>query len=117
MSKGSFLRPLKALAYLGRPAVTLPMEPRPAAPNYRGFHVNDWEACIGCGTCAQICDNEAIDMVDIPELKADPLAGIKPRRPAQVRLRPLLLVRPVRGHLPHRLNLAFARIRARRAGP
>ena len=82
MSKGSFLRPLKALAYLGRPAVTLPMEPRPAAPNYRGFHVNDWEACIGCGTCAQICDNEAIDMVDIPELKADPLAGIKPRRPA-----------------------------------
>ncbi len=76
------LRPLKALAFLGREPVTLPMEPRPAADNYRGFHVNDWSLCIGCGTCAHICDNKAIRMVDIPGLPSDPIKGIKPRRPA-----------------------------------
>jgi glutamate synthase (NADPH/NADH) small chain len=81
-AKGSMLRPLKALSYLGREPVTLPMEPRPAAERYRGFHVNDWELCIGCGTCATICDNRAIRMVNIPDLPADPVQGSKPRRPA-----------------------------------
>jgi len=81
-NKGSFLRPLKALSFLFREPVTLPMEPRPAAENYRGFHVNDWEKCIGCGTCAEICDNEAISMVHIPDLPEDHKNGIKPRRPA-----------------------------------
>jgi glutamate synthase (NADPH/NADH) small chain len=78
----SLFRPLKALSFLGRPPVTLPMEPRPAAANYRGFHVNDWTKCIGCGTCQQICDNKAISMVHIPSLPADPLKGVKPYRPA-----------------------------------
>ncbi len=80
--KSSLFRPLKALAFLGREPVTLPMEPRPAAPQYRGFHLNDWEACIGCGTCEKICDNAAIRMVEFPDLADDPLKGIKPRRPA-----------------------------------
>jgi glutamate synthase (NADPH/NADH) small chain len=78
----SLLAPLKALSFLGREPVTLPIEPRPAAPNYRGFHVNDWEKCIGCGTCATICDNYAIRMVDIKDLPSDPIKGIKPRRHA-----------------------------------
>jgi glutamate synthase (NADPH/NADH) small chain len=78
----SLLAPLKALSFLGRQPITLPIEPRPAAPNYRGFHVNDWEKCIGCGTCASICDNYAIRMVDIKELPSDPIKGIKARRPA-----------------------------------
>jgi len=78
----SLLAPLKALSFLGREPVTLPIEPRPAAPNYRGFHINDWEKCIGCGTCATICDNYAIRMVDIKDLSSDPIKGIKPRRPA-----------------------------------
>jgi glutamate synthase (NADPH) small chain len=78
----SLLAPLKALSFLGRQPVTLPIEPRPAAPNYRGFHVNDWELCIGCGTCATICDNQAIRMMDIKDLPSDPIKGIKPRRPA-----------------------------------
>ncbi len=80
--KGSVLRPLKALANLLREPATLPMEPRPAAPNYRGFHLNDWKLCIGCGTCQEICDNAAIRMVHIPELPTDAKAGIKSRRPA-----------------------------------
>lgn len=78
----SFLSPLKALGQLGQPPVTLPIQPRPAAPNYRGFHINDWEACIGCGTCSTICDNEAINMVAIPDLPSDPIKGVKPERPA-----------------------------------
>lgn len=78
----SFLAPLKALGYLGRAPATLPIEPRPAAPNYRGFHVNDWEVCIGCGTCASICDNKAITMVEIKDLAGDPIKGVKPQRPA-----------------------------------
>lgn len=82
MSKGSMLRPLKALSFLGRQPVTLPMRPRPAAESYRGFHLNDWELCIGCGTCEIICDNRAISMVAIPGLPSDPLKGRKPRRPA-----------------------------------
>ena len=80
--KGSFLKPMKALSFLFKPPVTLPMEPRPAAENYRGFHLNDWEKCIGCGTCQEICDNFAIRMVEIPDLPSDPVKGVKPRRPA-----------------------------------
>ncbi|RMD68867.1 MAG: 4Fe-4S dicluster domain-containing protein, partial [Gammaproteobacteria bacterium] len=80
--KGSALRPLKTLSFLGKEAVTLPLEPRPAAERYRGFHLNDWTKCIGCGTCASICDNLAIHMVHIPGLPEDPLKGVKPRRPA-----------------------------------
>jgi glutamate synthase (NADPH/NADH) small chain len=78
----SFLAPLKSLSFLARTPVTLPIEPRPAAPNYRGFHLNNWDKCIGCGTCATICDNFAIRMVDIKDLPNDPIKGIKPRRPA-----------------------------------
>ncbi len=78
----SFLSPLKSLSYLFREPVTLPLEPRPAAETYRGFHVNDWEKCIGCGTCAEICDNKAIRMVEIKELPEDAARGIKPRRPS-----------------------------------
>lgn len=81
-NKGSMLRPLKTLKFLTQEPVTLPMQPRPAAENYRGFHVNDWDLCIGCGTCGEICDNKAIRMIHIPDLPSDPLRGIKPRRPA-----------------------------------
>ncbi len=80
--KGSFIRPLKALSFLFREPATLPMVPREASASYRGFHLNDWEKCIGCGTCGEICDNEAIRMVHIPDLPSDDARGIKPRRPA-----------------------------------
>ncbi len=38
---------------------------REAAPRYRGFHYNDINACIGCGTCEAICENQAIDLVPV----------------------------------------------------
>ena len=79
--KGSLLRPMKALSFLFREPATLPMEPREASEIYRGFHLNDWEKCIGCGTCGEICDNFAIRMAKIPGLPSDPARGIKPRRP------------------------------------
>ena len=43
--------------------VPKPLDQRPGAPRYRGFHINDMAACIGCGTCETICQNEAIDLV------------------------------------------------------
>ncbi len=48
-----------------------PLEERPGAPRYRGFHINDPDKCIGCGTCEGICQNEAIDLV--------PVVGREPR--------------------------------------
>jgi len=51
---------------------------RPGAPRYRGWHINDTDRCVGCGTCADICQNEAIDMVEVDEpVKGD--AGLRPR--------------------------------------
>ena len=80
--KGSILRPLKALGFFARKPVTEPFEPRPAADSYRGFHVNDWEKCIGCSTCQKVCDNAAITMVQIPGLPEDPVLGVRNERPA-----------------------------------
>jgi glutamate synthase (NADPH/NADH) small chain len=81
-SKGSVLAPLKALSFFTRPAVTEPLEPRRAALRYRGFHLNDWEKCVGCSTCQKVCDNAAITMVRVPGLPEDPLAGVRNLRPA-----------------------------------
>ncbi len=81
-SRGSILNPLRTLSFLTRKPVTVPLEPREAAASYRGFHLNDWEKCIGCSTCQKICDNEAITMVHIPDLPADPLKGVRAQRPA-----------------------------------
>jgi len=79
---GSILRPLRALGFFGRKPVTEPLEPRVAALRYRGFHLNDWEQCVGCSTCQKVCDNAAITMVKVPSLKEDPAKGIRNLRPA-----------------------------------
>jgi glutamate synthase (NADPH) small chain len=79
---GSILTPLRNLTFLGRRPVTEPLGPRLASRNYRGFHLNDWEKCIGCSTCQKVCDNAAISMVRIPGLKEDPARGIRNLRPA-----------------------------------
>jgi len=42
-----------------------PVTEREGAQRYRGFHVNDIDKCIGCGTCEEICQNDAIDMVKV----------------------------------------------------
>ncbi len=81
-TKGSILNPLRALQFFTREPVTEPLGPRVAAMRYRGFHLNDWEACIGCSTCQKVCDNAAITMVRVPGLPEDPLNGVRNLRPA-----------------------------------
>ena len=79
---GGILAPLKSLQFFGRRPVTESLDPRPASANYRGFHLNDWDSCIGCSTCQKVCDNAAITMVEVPGLPQDPAKGIRNLRPA-----------------------------------
>ncbi len=83
MSKISILSPFKAIKYLFKKpkALRYPFESKEPAKRYRGFHVNDWEQCTGCGNCADICPNQAIEMIKIPELKSEPSKGKKNERP------------------------------------
>ena len=64
-----------------KPYTTIrPLEERPGAPRYRGFHINVLEVCIGCGTCHAICQNHAIDMVSLEGLEPrDGDSGLRPR--------------------------------------
>ncbi len=80
----SILAPLKTLKYLFKKPVTFDLKdifdnPREVADNYRGFHTNDWEKCIGCGTCSEICPTEAIHMVVRADVEDK--EGSKPERP------------------------------------
>lgn len=59
--------------------IRLESNPRTAPDNLRGFHTNDWEKCIGCGTCSEICPTEAITMVERLDLKDE--AGKHQQRP------------------------------------
>jgi len=81
MAKRSFLSPFKATKFLFKKPKTLryPFELKEPAMRYRGFHLNDWDKCTGCGNCADICPNEAITMEEIPELESKP--GEKNERP------------------------------------
>jgi glutamate synthase (NADPH/NADH) small chain len=56
-----------------------PIEERPGAPAYRGFHINISEDCVGCGSCFTICQNHAIDMVQVEGL--EPRSGDSGLRP------------------------------------
>jgi len=64
-----------------KPYTTLrPTLDRPGAPEYRGFHINVTDECIGCGSCHTICQNHAIDMVAVEKYegrKGD--SGLRPR--------------------------------------
>lgn len=84
MKKTSIFTPLGGWKYLFRKPVTVPMDdifkhPRESKDNFRGFHVNDWDKCIGCGTCSEICPTKAITMVkraEVPDVQ-----GSMPERP------------------------------------
>ncbi len=81
MAKPSLLSPFKSAGFLFKKPKTLryPFELKEPAQRYRGFHLNDWDQCTGCGNCADICPNEAIEMVKIADLK--PKLGEKNERP------------------------------------
>lgn len=82
MSIRDVLSPFTAWKNLFREPVTIkdPLNDRPGSARYRGFHQNDLEKCIGCGTCEAICQNGAIDMLPvegIPAVQGD--SGLRPR--------------------------------------
>lgn len=53
---------------------------RQGADRYRGFHINNIEDCIGCGTCESICENQAIDLVSTSGIDTKPGdSGLRPR--------------------------------------
>ena len=66
MSVRDVLSPFIAWKNLFRDPVSIedPLN-REASERYRGFHQNDVEKCIGCGTCEAICQNGAIDMLPV----------------------------------------------------
>ncbi|MBN2730334.1 MAG: FAD-dependent oxidoreductase [Bacteroidales bacterium] len=52
---------------------------RAGSDRYRGFHQNEIDRCIGCGTCEAICENEAIDMVGVASIASkDGDSGLRP---------------------------------------
>jgi glutamate synthase (NADPH/NADH) small chain len=82
MSIRDVLSPFTAWKNLFRDPVTVrdPLTERPGAARYRGFHQNDVNKCIGCGTCETICQNGAIDMVPAPGYQTrQGDSGLRPR--------------------------------------
>ncbi|MDO9225920.1 MAG: FAD-dependent oxidoreductase [Pseudomonadota bacterium] len=81
MSVRDILSPFTAWKHLFRDPVSIedPLN-RQAAPRYRGFHQNDMEKCIGCGTCETICQNGAIDMLPVAGIETKQGdSGLRPR--------------------------------------
>ena len=82
MAIKDILTPFTAWKKVFREPVTVkdPFNDRPGAERYRGFHVNDVNKCIGCGSCEDICENEAIDLVPVDGIETkDGDSGLRPR--------------------------------------
>mgnify|MGYP001814099965 FL=1 len=81
MSVRDLLSPFTAWKNIFRDPVSI-KDPfnREASDRYRGFHQNDVEKCIGCGTCEVICQNGAIDMLPVEDIKTQHGdSGLRPR--------------------------------------
>jgi glutamate synthase (NADPH) small chain len=82
MSIKDILSPFTAWKNILKEPITVhkPLTERPGAPRYRGFHKNDMNVCIGCGTCEEICQNAAIDMVPVEgQETVDGDSGLRPQ--------------------------------------
>lgn len=82
MSVSDVFSPFTAWKNLFRDPVTIkdPLNDRPGSERYRGFHKNDMDKCIGCGTCEAICQNGAIDMLPVDKISAQQGdSGLRPR--------------------------------------
>ncbi len=76
------LTPFSALNQATKPPHTIryPKEKKETAERYRGLHFNDLEECIGCGTCSTICQNGAIDMINLEGYETSSGdSGLRPR--------------------------------------
>ncbi|MCF7858356.1 MAG: FAD-dependent oxidoreductase [Candidatus Cloacimonetes bacterium] len=73
MSLKDVLSPFKVWERAARKPWTVknPIDERKGSANYRGFHKNDLEKCIGCGTCEDICQNLAIDLVPVENVETN----------------------------------------------
>ncbi|MFO7895694.1 MAG: FAD-dependent oxidoreductase [Candidatus Cloacimonadales bacterium] len=57
-----------------------PLSSRPGAAAYRGFHLNDIDKCIGCGSCEEICQNMSIDLIPVAGVEtSDGDSGLRPQ--------------------------------------
>jgi len=75
------LSPFTAWGNVIKDPVTIkdPINDRPGAARYRGFHQNDIEECIGCGACESICETGAIKMVPVEGVEAkEGDSGLRP---------------------------------------
>ena len=89
-TKKNGLAPVSALKYLFKKPHTVryPKEDlevfstKGISPNYRGFHTNDLEKCIGCGNCATVCPASAITMVKDEK--------VEPKRKFATKYRPVI---------------------------
>ena len=76
------LKPLTALKQFAKKPHTLdfPKYDVQASDCYRGFHYNELDDCIGCGNCSTICQNAAIDMIEIKGIEgSNGDTGLRPR--------------------------------------
>jgi len=75
------LSPFTAWKHVTKEPLTVkkPLE-REGADRYRGFHKNEIDKCIGCGTCEDICQNAAIDLVPVDGVETkDGDSGLRPK--------------------------------------
>ena len=80
MSLKDIISPFTAWKHVVKEPVTIkdPLS-REGADRYRGFHKNEINDCIGCGTCEDICQNAAIDLVPVDGIETkDGDSGLRP---------------------------------------
>ncbi len=76
------LQPLTGIRQFGNKPHTIkfPDQTKKTADRYRGLHYNDLDVCIGCGNCSTICQNAAIDMIQLDGIEGKPGdSGLRPR--------------------------------------